>query len=157
MFVEPGAIHTLSSGMQLPAFLQLEATLLGDYDNLIEAEVMGTVEPYYESGALNENGGITEQVPYTWFPSLSEKSVKQSALIIEDSFTMKAGESRKINYTVLPYDAGTGVLWDVSDPSIADISGSGVITAHKRGTVDVRCVSSSVIGLKSETITVTVE
>ena len=83
--------------------------------------------------------------------------MKQSSLIIEDDFSMQIGESRQIKYKVLPYDADTGVLWDVSDPEIADISSSGIIKAKRSGTVKVRCVSSSVKGLSSETITVTIE
>ena len=157
VFANSNAILTTSSNLVLPALLQLEATLLDDYDKLIEAQTIGRVRQYYDPGVLGEHGGVDEPYPYTSLLSLAEAGVTQQMLIIEKPFTMKAGEQRKIKYTVLPYDAGTGVLWDVSDPSIADISDSGVITAHKRGTVDVRCVSSSVQGLKSETITVTVE
>lgn len=158
VFAKEGAILTSTATRILPAFLLLEAVLLDDYDNLIEAEMYGHTKLFWDVYTVeSEHGDIGRTFPIEDLPEITEASVEQQKLIIEDSFSMKVGESRQINYTVLPYDAGTGVLWDVSDPEIADISSGGVIKANKSGTVEIRCVSSSVRGLKSETITVTVE
>ena len=152
-----GPILTTTMNKILPIFLELEAILLDDYDNLIEAELYSIPAYYWDVEYLTDHNVQSGAIILEQLDTISEPDIKQQMLLIEEPFIMSVGESRKITYSVLPYDAPTGVLWDVSDPEIADISTSGVITAHKSGTVDIRCVSSSVKGLSSETITVTIE
>ena len=152
-----GPILITTANRILPIFLELEAVLLDDYDRLIEADLYSLPAYYWDVEYITDHGVKTNGIFLEQLGTISEPGVKQQMLLIEDPFTMKVGESRKITYSVLPYDAPTGVLWNVSDPEIADISTSGVITAHKSGTVDICCVSSSVKGLKSKTITVTVK
>lgn len=157
LFTNQGTLLASTANKYIYPFLALEAVLIDDFDNLIEAKTYTLPGSTCDFNYLKENGVSTNGDIFDVFTGIKEPSVKQSALIIEDDFSMQIGESRKIEYKVLPYDATTEVLWDVSDPEIADISSSGIIKAKRSGTVKVRCVSSSVKGLSSETITVTIE
>ncbi|MBR1969499.1 MAG: Ig-like domain-containing protein [Clostridia bacterium] len=157
IFMSNDTLLAATGAIEVQTFLKLEALLLDDFDNLIEANSYGSQIQYWDPTYVVENGTEGDKLPFAYLTVLTEPEVQQTALIIEEPFTMNVGESRKIEVTVLPYDAGTGVLWDVSNPEIADISTDGVIKAKRTGTVEIRCVSSSVKSLSSDTITITVE
>lgn len=157
LFSNSGAFVASTATTYTYAFLLLESVLLDDYENLMEEKTYTRQDVFDDFYYLTENGKVDNGVTTAYFSAISEPSVKQFAILIEEPFSMQVGESRKISYNVLPYDASSTVLWEVSDPEIADISTSGIIKAKRTGTVKVRCVSSSVKGLSSETITVTIE
>lgn len=154
----PGEIFASSSHKDLPVLLELEAVLLDRYEELIELEVY--IEPtqqFHEHIINSDHGDEIRGYPLDTYPTFGQTTVRQSELNIEPSFEIAVGESRKIEYTVMPYDASTSVTWDVSDPEVAQITDDGTIVGISRGKVKVRCVSGTTTGLASDIITVEVK
>jgi uncharacterized protein YjdB len=67
--------------------------------------------------------------------------------------TLKAGDSQRINVTVLPENATTNVItWKSSNNNVATVSADGIIRAHRRGEAT---ITASCDG-RTATVTVTV-
>ena len=92
---------------------------------------------------------VIEPVPATGI-NLSDKQV-----------VLMAGETKKLVYTIKPYNTTDDITWSAGDETIATVDGSGVITARKTGTTMVTIMTSSgktaqveviVIGLSRTTL-----
>lgn len=55
--------------------------------------------------------------------------------IAESSLTLSVNEMYELNYDVIPMDAPAHLVWTSSDPSVAEVSRYGVITAKAAGSV----------------------
>lgn len=63
--------------------------------------------------------------------------------ITKSSVTINAGKTKQLNAEVYPGDASIqDVIWSSSDKSIASVNSEGVVTAHKGGTVTIKCKSA---------------
>jgi len=74
----------------------------------------------------------------------------------EDRFTLLEGEGRTLIATVSPSHASNkAVIWSSSDPHVAEVNGSGVVTAKKPG--DAVITATTVEGQKTASAKVTVK
>ena len=86
---------------------------------------------YIYAKALDDSG-ITEDVPCS-------VTVLEKTKVTPDttSIYMEAGDTTYISYTVTPYEMSTNVKLSSSDPSVAAVSNSGMITAVGAGTATI--------------------
>jgi arylsulfatase A-like enzyme len=71
---------------------------------------------------------------------LSEKTYVpvKSLQVIKGEIPLKAGGTRQLKCRVSPENATRrGVIWESSDPAVATIDKFGVMTSHKKGTVEI--------------------
>ncbi|HZG79968.1 MAG TPA: Ig-like domain-containing protein [Brevibacillus sp.] len=74
----------------------------------------------------------------------------------EDRFTLLEGEGRTLIATISPSHASNkAVIWSSSDPHVAEVNGSGVVTAKKPG--DAVITATTVEGQKTASAKVTVK
>ena len=110
------------------------------------------------------NGWVSEQnkdIFCTWtqtegeFPVLSTRLAPiQSLTVTPASATIRPGEEKALTATVLPNTATfSNVVWTSSEPTVASISASGVVTGLKEGTT----VITALVGGKSAVCRLTVE
>lgn len=74
---------------------------------------------------------VIEPVPATGV-TVSDKEV-----------VLVAGETKKVVYTIKPFNTTDEVIWTAGEESIATVDGSGVITARRTGTTNVTVMTSS--------------
>ena len=125
-----------------------------DEDGVITAIEVGSTWIWAKA---NDNSGkyarcyvtVIEPIPATGI-NLSDKQV-----------VLLAGETKKLVYTIKPYNTTDDITWSAGDETIATVDGSGVITARKTGTTMVTIMTSSgktaqveviVIGLSRTTL-----
>ena len=63
--------------------------------------------------------------------------------ISDKQIVLIAGESKKMVYTVKPYNTTDELTWSSGEETIATVNGSGEITAHRTGTTTVTAMTSS--------------
>ncbi len=63
--------------------------------------------------------------------------------ISDKQIVLIAGESKKMVYTMKPYNTTDDLIWSSGEETIATVNGEGVITAHRTGTTTVTAMTSS--------------
>lgn len=61
------------------------------------------------------------------------KLIKQLSIIDAKDFTMKKGDSKRLEYQAVPQQNSETVIWESSAPAVATVDG-GIVTAIKTGT-----------------------
>lgn len=103
--------------------------------------------------AISEDGGKSASCRVT----VSASSVAVTSVTLDrTSLNLTEGESTKLVASVIPSNAtDISVAWSSSNPSVATVSSSGVVSAHSTGTAIISCVTND--GSKKATCTVTVK
>ncbi len=89
------------------------------------------------------NGEITDAITVTVKERPPVVEIPVTALTLEHGGVGYVGSSDSVRCSISPSDAtNKNVLWYSSDPSVASVSQSGVVTYHKAGNVTVTAKSS---------------
>lgn len=151
-----------SCNASLGYLLQLDAYLLGRYDENI---VYDTLMPganfydtsiYFESGLFEATTSIMTSPAQIW----EDREVLAKKInILHDKIELNVGESIKVNYEIRPWDTeNTDVAWDVYDPRVAMMdTNTTTLHALKKGKTKIVCVSLDQPGLESKEVEVIVK
>ena len=163
VFVTGGSQYIVASAPNnLALMLEFDALLLDRYSENIPylASMRGynffDTSLYDKTGYYDYNNTYLGN-PTTLYPNDSVKVKKVN--ILHDKIELKVGESIKIKYTVIPWDAGSkGVIWDVYDQRVAMMdTDTATLYALKKGKTKIRCVASSRTGIESKEVEVIVK
>ena len=163
VFVTGGSQYVVASAPNnLALMLEFDALLLDRYDENIpyEASLRGSNffdTSLYDKTEYYDYNNTYLGNPTTLYPNDSVKVKKIN--ILHDKIELNVGESIKIEYEVIPWDAGSkGVLWDVYDQRVAMMdTNTATLYALKKGKTKIRCVSSSRTGVESKEVEVIVK
>ncbi|MDD6928748.1 MAG: Ig-like domain-containing protein [Porphyromonas sp.] len=101
--------------------------------------------------AATDGSGVTSTVKVNVIPTMAESI----AINTPTSTTLKAGESIKLNATVLPETTtDKSINWSTSDAAIATVDSEGNVIAVGVGTVEITATTSNG---KTSTITLTID
>ena len=150
------------SNDMLQILLELDALLLDRFDENIPYTSLVRGNEFYDTYIYHKDGTYRQNTTFTNDPSsmYGNDSVKvQEVNILHDKIELKVGESVKIEYEVIPWDAGSkDVLWDVYDQRVAMMdTNTATLYALKKGKTKIRCVSSSRTGVESKEVEVIVK
>lgn len=111
-----------------------------------------------EEGVTKKNAGISDNhfskdrlgiyasTPLTVTVVEKRKKVESVSLNVEDVVYMYVGDTLQLNPTVTPSDATYTSEWGTTNSSVANVSGTGLVTALKKGTSQVGYDTRSVFG-----------
>ena len=142
---EPGNYYNITLGSASTqyyyALAYLEGAIRGDR-SIVPRTLM--FDGYYQDNYIYENNNISRVMDTVWWYLADEKVLVSDIAFDSEAVTLKAGEKRKLNYTVLPEDAtNKSISFWFTDNSVAKIdSTNGTITGLSPGETDLICVSS---------------
>lgn len=92
-----------------------------------------------EITAVSEDGSYKAKCTVKVVKKVDVEKVK----ITKSSVELNAGKTKQLKYEITPSNASDkSVSWSSSDKSIASVNSSGLVTAHKGGTVTIKCKSN---------------
>lgn len=152
---------TVSNDM-LQILLELDALLLGRFDENIPHTSYVRGNEFYDTFIYHEDGRYMQENTFFENPSIlyaNDSVTVQEVNILHDKIELKVGDTMKINYEVIPWDAGSkAVLWDVYDQRVAMMdTDTATLYALKKGKTKIRCVASSRTGIESKEVEVIVK
>ncbi len=157
-FTSGSALFTNSTVQQLPIFLELRAMIEDSFDENIKARAVMRGAVFFDNPTERMDGSYRANTSF--MNIYSQPTVKVKEIYVDyDSITLAAGESQKLTYKVLPYDAANKtVVWEVYDKTIADVNqDTGEIYAKKPGITKMRGVSKGTLDVQTKDIIIVVE
>ncbi len=113
-----------------------ESIAIVDYDGGITGVNPGICYVYVKSTDGND---ITATVKVTIKPVVPATSVKVSS----GELTLLPGQNATLSYKLRPSNSTDNVEWVTSDPAVATVSSTGVVTAKGQGNCEIYCISGS--------------
>ncbi len=152
---------TVSNDM-LQILIELDALLLDRFDENIPYTSLVRGNEFYDTYVYHNDGRYSQETSFVDTPSIlyPNDSVKvQEVNILHDTIELKVGQSIKIQYEVIPWDAGSkAVLWDIYDQRVAMMdTDTATLYGLKKGKTKIRCVASSRTGIESKEVEVIVK
>lgn len=90
-------------------------------------------------------------------PSGSDTLIEKIHIADAKDFTLKKGGTKKLEYKAEPADHSETVNWESSDPSVATVSSSGLVSAVGVGTATIKALSDKSMKEAVVKVTVTID
>lgn len=113
-----------------------ESIAIVDYDGGITGVNPGICYVYAKS---TDGNNITATVKVTIKPVVPATSVKVSS----GELTLLPGQNASLSYKLKPSNSTDNIEWVTSDPAVATVSSTGVVTAKGQGNCEIYCISGS--------------
>ncbi|CDE53806.1 putative uncharacterized protein [Roseburia sp. CAG:303] len=113
-----------------------EAIAYVDYNGGITGVKAGTCYVYATS---TDGNNVTAIVKVTVKPVIAATGVRISS----GTLTLLPGQTSSLKYKLKPSNSTDTIEWITSDPAVATVSSSGVVTARGQGSCEIYCISSS--------------
>ena len=141
----PGSCYNLALGSQsivyYYALAYLEGAIRNDRDLVPRSLIFAG---YYQDNFVSENNDIHRVMDTVWWYFADPKVLVQDIVLESESIFLAPGESKTLNYSVLPLDAtNKSISFWFTDNTVAKIdSSTGEITGLSSGETELICVSS---------------